>query len=216
MDVTVDSFQRGVVDHWANCCWRVEAIADLELLDAIEQQLGERPAHGVVHDDSARSRAPLAAGAKRAPHDAIDREREVGVVEHDNRVLAAHLQRAAFTGFDGCYGYAMSDLVRAGERDQPHVAMTHERIADLRAPAEQEIQHTRRQARFNKGINELRGATGVSLEGFHTTVLPSTNAGKIFQLGTAMGKFHGVMTATTPIGSRTLMQNLSGSSLGVV
>ena len=41
------------------------------------EQLGQRPAHGVVHDDSARDRAALAAGAKRAPQDAIDREREV-------------------------------------------------------------------------------------------------------------------------------------------
>ena len=110
----------------------------------------------------------------------------------------------------------MPDLVRAGERDQAHVAMMHKRIADLRAPAEQEIQHTRRQARFDKSINELRGASGSVARGLPHDRLPSTNAGKIFQLGTAMGKFHGVMTATTPIGSRTLMQNLSGSSLGVV
>ena len=94
-----------------------------------------------------------------ALHDAIDREREVGVVEHDDRVLAAHLQRAAFAGFGGCDGYAMSDLVRAGERDQLHVAMT-QRVADLRALAEHEIQHTRRQTRFNKGFHELRRAHG--------------------------------------------------------
>ena len=43
----------------------------------------------------------------------IDREREVGVVEHDDRVLAAHFQRAAFAGFGGCDGYAMSDLVES-------------------------------------------------------------------------------------------------------
>ena len=36
VDVTVDFFQRGVVDHRADGCWRVEAVADLELLDALE------------------------------------------------------------------------------------------------------------------------------------------------------------------------------------
>ena len=49
-----------------------------------------------------------------------------------------------------------------------------------------------------------------------TQVLPATSAGKSFQLGMAMGKFHGVMRPTTPTGMRTLMANLSGSSLGVV
>ncbi len=38
----------------------------------------------------------------------------------------------------------------------------------------------------------------------------------IFQAGMAMGKFQGVMAATTPIGWRTHMANLSGSSEGVV
>ena len=56
----------------------------------------------------------------------------------------------------------------------------------------------------------------MSLAGFHTTVLPATRAGIIFQAGMAMGKFHGVMRPATPIGSRTLMAHLSGSSLGTV
>ncbi len=58
--------------------------------------------------------------------------------------------------------------------------------------------------------------TGVSDAGLKTTVLPATRAGRIFQLGIAMGKFHGVTTATTPTGSRNAMPNLSGNSTGAV
>jgi hypothetical protein len=131
VDVAVDLFQRGLVDHWTDGRWREKAIADFQLPDAIEQQLGERAAHAPVHDDAARSRTPLAAGAKCAPHDTIDGKREVGVVEHDNPVLAAHFQRAAFSCLCRCYRYSMPDLVRAGECDQSDVAMAHKRIADL-------------------------------------------------------------------------------------
>jgi len=59
-------------------------------------------------------------------------------------------------------------------------------------------------------------SVGVSVAGLKTTVLPHTSAGRIFQLGIAIGKFHGVITPTTPIGCRTLMLNLSRSSDGVV
>ena len=43
-----------------------------------------------------------------------------------------------------------------------------------------------------------------------TTVLPQTRAGIIFQVGMAMGKFHGVMRPQTPRGWRTVMAELVG------
>ena len=56
----------------------------------------------------------------------------------------------------------------------------------------------------------------MSVAGLKTIVFPQTSAGAIFQDGIAIGKFHGVITPTTPIGWRMLMLNLSRSSLGVV
>src|SRR5688572_31339780 len=50
-------------------------------------------------------------------------------------------------------------------------------------------------------ISVIRTAVaGVIDAGLKTTVLPATNAGAIFQIGMATGKFHGVTQATTPIG----------------
>src|SRR5207245_2132693 len=57
---------------------------------------------------------------------------------------------------------------------------------------------------------------GDSSAGFQTTVFPQTSAGRIFQLGTATGKFQAVITPATPTGRRTVMPNLLGSSLGAV
>ena len=44
--------------------------------------------------------------------------------------------------------------------------------------------------------------SGTSSAGFQTTVFPNAIAGAIFQAGIASGKFHGVIAATTPSGSR--------------
>ena len=57
---------------------------------------------------------------------------------------------------------------------------------------------------------------GVSDAGLRMTVLPLMSAGIIFQHGMAIGKFQGVMSPATPMGSRMLIAHLSGSSEGTV
>ncbi len=44
--------------------------------------------------------------------------------------------------------------------------------------------------------------SGVSSAGFSTSVLPAASAGPIFQEAIASGKFQGVISPTTPSGSR--------------
>jgi hypothetical protein len=63
---------------------------------------------------------------------------------------------------------------------------------------------------------KLKVDSGVSCAGLMMQVLPATRAGNSFHDGIAMGKFHGVIMAQTPIGWRTAMANLLGSSDGVV
>ena len=65
-------------------------------------------------------------------------------------------------------------------------------------------------------LTKFNADNGVSVAGLKTTVLPQTSAGMIFQDGIAIGKFHGVMIAATPIGWRTDIANLSRSSDGTV
>ncbi len=49
-----------------------------------------------------------------------------------------------------------------------------------------------------------------------TQVLPQTIAGSSFHEGIAMGKFQGVIIPQMPMGWRTAMANLLGSSDGTV
>ena len=52
--------------------------------------------------------------------------------------------------------------------------------------------------------------SGVWLAGLNSTVLPKASAGATFQAGIAMGKFQGVMTATTPTGMRWVNSRVPG------
>ena len=47
--------------------------------------------------------------------------------------------------------------------------------------------------------------SGVSSAGFSTTVLPAASAGPSFQEAIVSGKFQGVISPTTPSGSRNVM-----------
>ena len=54
------------------------------------------------------------------------------------------------------------------------------------------------------------GDAGASSAGLKTTQLPNASAGAIFQAGIASGKFHGVIAATTPTGSRVISISTPG------
>ena len=53
---------------------------------------------------------------------------------------------------------------------------------------------------------------GVAPAGLNSTVLPYASAGAIFQAGMAMGKFQGVMAATTPTGPRCVYRRVPGTA----
>ena len=59
-------------------------------------------------------------------------------------------------------------------------------------------------------------SAGAYSAGFHTTALPHSSAGTMYQDGTATGKLPAVMIAATPTGLRNVNSCLSGSSLGTV
>ena len=52
--------------------------------------------------------------------------------------------------------------------------------------------------------------SGVSPAGFHRTVFPAASAPSAMPSGMALGKFHGLMHATTPSGSYTVVTCSSG------
>ena len=70
-----------------------------------------------VHQVAPGAHADLALVQPRGPGAAGDREIQIGVVEHDQRVLAAQLERDLLQMPAGQFADAAADRGRAGERD---------------------------------------------------------------------------------------------------
>ena len=64
----------------------------------------------LLQQDAAGGGAALAGGSEGSPERAVEREFEVGVVEDDLRVLAAHLERDGLEGGGGALGHDASPL----------------------------------------------------------------------------------------------------------
>ena len=56
--------------------------------------------------------------------------------------------------------------------------------------------------------------SGVSGDGLISTALPSASAGAITRMPSTSGKFHGVITPTSPTGTRSQMESRPGCVVG--
>jgi hypothetical protein len=105
---------------------------DPQLLGAPDDRADELVGDVAVHDEARGRRAALARGAECAEERAVGGEIEVGVREHDHRVLPAELQAdEPRAGRRGCRGHGPTGRHRPGEADRPHARMDHERLPGL-------------------------------------------------------------------------------------
>ena len=97
--------------------------ADLESFGAGDEFLGEFGGDLLVQDDAAGGGAALAGGAEGSPERAVEGEVEVGVVEDDHGVLAAHLERAGLEVGGGGLSDDAADFAGSGEGDGADAGM---------------------------------------------------------------------------------------------
>ena len=71
---------------------RIERMADLELATRSASRVRELLVDRGLHEQPARRRAALAVQAVDHEHHGVERAIEIGIVEHDDRVLAAELE----------------------------------------------------------------------------------------------------------------------------
>ena len=84
-----------------------------------------------------------------------------------------------------------------------------------RGPARDDVERARGQPGLEPELGVAQHGEGERLAGFSTTVLPAASAGAVFQLPMLSGKFQGVMSAVTPIGSRKV-RTMPSRSTGIV
>src|SRR5919201_175168 len=93
----------------------------------------------LLHDHTRRGGEALARRPERRPDDPVDGELEVGVVEDDDRVLAAELEMDVLEAVGGIAHHLHPGLARPRERDHAHVGMLDEAVADRAADAGQNV-----------------------------------------------------------------------------
>ena len=104
-------------DHRADVDRLVERIADAEGVHAALQLLDEAVVDRFLDEEARAGAADLALVEPDRVDHAFDRRIEVGIVEDDERRLAAELQRQRLAGAGGGLADLPPDLGRAGEGD---------------------------------------------------------------------------------------------------
>ena len=107
-----------------------------------------------MHDDAARRSTALARRPERGPEDSVERELEIGVLHHDDRVLAAELEVDVLEVICGIPHHRDAGLARAGERNHRDVWMPDEPVADRAAPAVDDVDDPLRNAGFVEQLDE--------------------------------------------------------------
>ena len=109
-------------------------------------------------DDDARGRgAALAGGEECRLRHGLDGDLEVGVIEHDGGVLAAHFELELAANLDRGQSNALAGADRAGEGDGVDVLGFQHGLADHRALAHHQVQHALGQAGADQDIDDSPG-----------------------------------------------------------
>jgi hypothetical protein len=150
-DVALVLVELPLVDHWPDLRFLVERVADSQRRHPFGEPRDEPIVDRVRDDQPRRCGAALPGRIEGTVEAGLDRDLEIGVVEHHHRVLAAHLELELAHHPDRGLGDAAPGAERAGEADRPNVRAVEDRLAGDRPLAHDEIQHASRQARHGAG-----------------------------------------------------------------
>ena len=128
--------------------------ADLELRHALRELRRERVVDLVLHEQAVRAHARLARVAVLGDDRALRRGIEIGVVEHDERRVAAELERELLDRRRDLLHQHAADFGRAGERELAHGRVRAHLAADLRGLADDDVEHAGRKARAMRELGE--------------------------------------------------------------
>lgn len=160
--------------------------ARLEAGYGFTQAFDEALVDPVLDVQAAGCGAVLASVVEAEGADAVDGGIDVCVIEHQHRRFAAQFHVHAFHAVGGGTDDVRAGGDRAGQRHHAHLGMGYQRVADRLAAAEENVQHPGGSKSWASSPRR-RAVSGVSSDGFITTVLPAARAGAIFQASIISG-----------------------------
>ena len=135
----------------------IQPVANSELAGPRHELRGELLRDALLQQDAAGSRAALSGGAEGAPERAVQGQFQVGVVEHNLGVLAAHLQRDRLERSRGVLGHQRTHRAGPRKADGAHIRVLHQRLPHRRAGSGDDIDHPRRQAGIHQRLHQVIG-----------------------------------------------------------
>ncbi|MNF81482.1 hypothetical protein D3C84_637540 [compost metagenome] len=173
---------------------------DLQLVDRGHQSSREFIVDTVLHQDSIGAYTDLPAIVELRTHGAFDRCIQVRIFEHDEGGVAAQLKADFLDGFGALRHQGFADTRRTRERDLLHTWIAGPLGADFTGTvAGDDVQNaggdTRTLTQFSQGQCGQRGFRR-RLYNYRAT---SGQCWANFASNHCIGKFRGVMAATTPM-----------------
>ena len=138
----------------------VAAAAELETLRTLYDLVDEIVCDRIDHDRTRRRGASLTGRTERTLGGRFDGELHIAIFEHDDGILAAHFALDRNSAFRRAFVDGKTGRGRAGERDRSNRGMIDDRVADLVAVAEDEVQNAARHAGLDKYLAQSNGCRG--------------------------------------------------------
>src|SRR3954469_13986319 len=115
VDILARGFDLLLIDLRTHVVLLVDARTHLQRLRAADELVGELIIDTLLHDHAACSSASLTSGPEPAPESSVDREIDVCVVQNDDGVFPAHLQRARLKVSGGSLADHSSNFAGSGK-----------------------------------------------------------------------------------------------------
>ncbi|MNE17071.1 hypothetical protein D3C80_1100400 [compost metagenome] len=163
VDVAIGGLALIFADRRTDLGVGIQGVADAQGLHLLGQGRHEAVVDAVLNDQAAGGRAALAGGEEAAVQGDGHGPLQVRVVQHDQRVLAAHLQLHPRLTRDSAGRDPRPHALGAGEADARHILVVDDRLPHP-AAADDHVQHAPGQAGFvedgDQGLGRGRRMAG--------------------------------------------------------
>ena len=153
-DIAQHGLHLRLVDARPDVDARLHAVADLQLSRALHHGGDEPVVDRVFHNRAAGRGALLPRREERRVDHVLHRGVEIGIGQHDRRILAAHFQLNAQAALAGLAVQPVADLAGAGERDCLQRSGVDQRLAQFAARAGDKVDHALRNARLMQRLDD--------------------------------------------------------------
>src|SRR5215813_883753 len=156
----------------------IKAAAYLQPLRAIHQPVGKLAVQAFLNDNAAGRRAALSRGAKSPPEHAVNGQVEVGILQNNDGVLAAHLQRARLKAARRCLTNHASNFAGAGKGNGPNVGAFYDRRSRFRSEACYHIHNAFGQPGIHQGLDQVKSGEWRVFSRLDNTGIAANQSGK--------------------------------------